>query len=197
MAQIAERLGATEETVLAAMEVGGHYRAASRDSAGRGPDGGEAEVPSIDGAFDLRVNVQALIEALPALDGAQRLIIQRTFFEGRTQRQVAGELGVSQMQISRLRARGGVGAVPASKGQGRGNGLQPGRGKRGSIPPASKNYSARRSGAPAGSALAWHGQAQTTTGRSRHSVWWSTRHMVDTYWRFTGGEASPMAGPAA
>lgn len=105
MAQIAERLGATEETVLAAMEVGGHYRAASRDSAGRGPDGGEAEVPSIDGAFDLRVNVQALIEALPALDGAQRLIIQRTFFEGRTQRQVAGELGVSQMQISRLRAR--------------------------------------------------------------------------------------------
>ena len=60
---------------------------------------------AVDGAFDRRLDLQILAETLPVLEPTQQLTIKRVFFEGRTQRDGARELGVSQMQVSRLLAR--------------------------------------------------------------------------------------------
>lgn len=44
----------------------------------------------------------ALQQALEHLNPRERGIIERRFFEGRTQMEVAGEIGISQAQVSRL-----------------------------------------------------------------------------------------------
>lgn len=105
VAQIAEHLDVSEETVLAAMEAGDNYSPASLDAPCRNDDSQTAGVGVTDERFDRRLDLQVLAEALPRLDKSQQLIVKRVFFDGRTQRDVAGELGVSQMQVSRLLAR--------------------------------------------------------------------------------------------
>lgn len=105
VAQIAENLAITEEMVLSAMEAADNYRPASLDAPRANEDGTGTDVPVIDEHFDRRLELQVLAQALPTLDPSQRLMIKRLFFEGRTQREVAAELGVSQMQISRRLAR--------------------------------------------------------------------------------------------
>lgn len=44
----------------------------------------------------------ALREAIDGLDDREKRIIRLRFFEGRTQMEVAGEIGISQAQVSRL-----------------------------------------------------------------------------------------------
>lgn len=44
----------------------------------------------------------SLRQALDHLDARERGIIESRFFEGRTQMEVAGEIGISQAQVSRL-----------------------------------------------------------------------------------------------
>ena len=44
----------------------------------------------------------ALREAIDSLDDREKRIIRLRFFEGRTQMEVAGEIGISQAQVSRL-----------------------------------------------------------------------------------------------
>ena len=46
-----------------------------------------------------------LREALRSLNSRDLLILQRRFFEDRTQRQIGEEIGLSQMQVSRVQAR--------------------------------------------------------------------------------------------
>ena len=46
-----------------------------------------------------------LRQALPALGDEERVVLKRYFFDGATQQQIGEELGVSQMQVSRLLAR--------------------------------------------------------------------------------------------
>ena len=41
-------------------------------------------------------------EALKRLNDKERMIIDKRFFEGRTQMEVADEIGISQAQVSRL-----------------------------------------------------------------------------------------------
>lgn len=48
------------------------------------------------------VRALALQQALEHLDARERGIIERRFFDGRTQMEVAGEIGISQAQVSRL-----------------------------------------------------------------------------------------------
>ena len=55
----------------------------------------------------------ALRQALEHLDARERGIIERRFFEGRTQMEVAGEIGISQAQVSRLE-KGAIGAMRKS-----------------------------------------------------------------------------------
>jgi RNA polymerase sigma-B factor len=102
-AEIAERAGVTEEDVLEGMEAGGLYRLASID--GQADD----DVPSPAArlgesdeeleAVDDRVLVESLLDALPERE--QRIVYLR-FYEGLTQSEIADEVGISQMHVSRL-----------------------------------------------------------------------------------------------
>ena len=94
--------------MLDAMEVGGAYRSASLDA--RANDSGdsmtlESRLGETDSGFDLaehRVLLERLLEELPE---RERTIVRLRFFEDMTQTEIADEVGISQMHVSRLLAR--------------------------------------------------------------------------------------------
>ena len=106
--EIAEELGIRVDDVLEAMEVGGAYRSASLDAAsgeGRESVGLAERLGTLDANFDL-VEHRALIErALATLPEREQVILRLRFFEDLTQTEIADQVGVSQMHVSRLLAR--------------------------------------------------------------------------------------------
>lgn len=105
IAQIAEHLGTAEDTILAAMDAAENCWPTSLDAPSREGDDGVTDVPVADGGFDMSLDRRLLREAIPRLSPTEKLIVRRLYFDGCTQRQVAEEIGVSQMQISRIMAR--------------------------------------------------------------------------------------------
>ncbi len=106
--EIARELGIRDEEVLEAMEVGGAYRSTSLDaSGGDGREtGGLAErLGTLDGNFDLAEHRVLIERALEALPEREREILRLRFFEDLTQTEIAEQVGVSQMHVSRLIAR--------------------------------------------------------------------------------------------
>jgi RNA polymerase sigma-B factor len=99
--QIADHLGASDEAVLEAMEAGENYWPESLDAGVFEGESGR-DVPVTDAGFDLTLERQQLRALLPELAPRERLILKRLYFDGWTQRQVADEIGVSQMQVSRV-----------------------------------------------------------------------------------------------
>jgi RNA polymerase sigma-B factor len=99
--QIAARLGTSDEAVLEAMEAGENYWPESLDAGIYEGESGR-DVPVTDAGFDLTLERQQLTALLPQLAPRERLILKRLYFDGWTQRQVADEIGVSQMQVSRV-----------------------------------------------------------------------------------------------
>jgi RNA polymerase sigma-B factor len=107
-AEIAEKAGVLEEDVLESMEAGSMYRLASID-AGRPEDdsapGPAAQLGELDrelGAVDNRVTVREMLSTLPERE--QRIVYLR-FFAGLTQSEIAEQVGISQMHVSRLLVR--------------------------------------------------------------------------------------------
>jgi RNA polymerase sigma-B factor len=107
-AEIAQRAGVLEEDVLESMEAGSLYRLASID-AGRSDDEtapspaqrlGEID-PELT-AVDDRVAVSEMLSVLPERE--QKIVYLR-FFQGLTQSEIAEEIGISQMHVSRLLVR--------------------------------------------------------------------------------------------
>ena len=102
-AEIAGRAGVTEEDVLEGMEAGGLYRLASID--GQADDEGPSPAARLGEsdeeleAVDDRVLVESLLDVLPERE--QRIVYLR-FYEGLTQSEIADEVGISQMHVSRL-----------------------------------------------------------------------------------------------
>jgi RNA polymerase sigma-B factor len=102
--QIAVHLGISEEAVLDAMEAGDSYWPASLDTP-RNEDEPVTEVPVIDSGYERSLDRRQLRDSLPRLSEREQLIVKRLYFDGWTQRRVAEEIGVSQMQVSRLMLR--------------------------------------------------------------------------------------------
>lgn len=107
--ELAESLGITTDDILDAIEARHAYSTASLD-ADRDDD---AERPSPIGdalgvddaaleAVEYRETIRPLLEALPE---RERQIVMLRFFHERSQSQIAEELGISQMHVSRLLAR--------------------------------------------------------------------------------------------
>lgn len=101
---IASASGMTREGVLDAMEARGAHDTESIDSGGS-PDGGLTLAETL-GADDERLELvedrDAARVAINALPERERQILNLRFVEGLTQTEIAGVVGVSQMQVSRI-----------------------------------------------------------------------------------------------
>lgn len=110
IAEMAREARVSEERLLEAMEVEQVYQPASLDAETSNDDG--EDCPSIgtlmgvvdEGyrAVEVRETVRA---ALARLDERERTIIRRRFLDEATQSEVAAQLGISQMHVSRLERR--------------------------------------------------------------------------------------------
>ena len=108
VAELAEHLGLSEEDVLEGLESAHAYSTVSLDAPDSDEDDGPAVADSlgmVDDALEgveYRESLKPLLEALPPRE--KRILVLR-FFRGMTQSQIAAELGISQMHVSRLLAR--------------------------------------------------------------------------------------------
>jgi RNA polymerase sigma-B factor len=108
--EIAAAMGVDEEAVLDAIEVRHAYAATSLDAGHESADGDRPatladSLGADDPALDAVEDREALRPLLAALPERERRIVMLRFFHNRTQTQIAEELGISQMHVSRLLAR--------------------------------------------------------------------------------------------
>jgi RNA polymerase sigma-B factor len=105
--EVAAHLGVSEDEVLDAMDAGGAYRPSSLDAPRSGTESAtlESRVGSEDMGFELaehRLIVEQLLAGLPE---REQKIVRLRFFEDMGQTEIAEEVGISQMHVSRLLAR--------------------------------------------------------------------------------------------
>ncbi len=105
--EIAQKVDATEEQVLEALEAAGAYRATSFD-APRG-SGGEDEGDSLgdsmgstEEGFGLAEQRATLERLMASVTPREREVLRLRFVEDLTQAEIGARIGVSQMQVSRL-----------------------------------------------------------------------------------------------
>lgn len=106
IAELAQETGVDEEEVVEALEVGRAYASRSLTRALDADEGAGAELIDLiddeERGYEAAENRQLLATGLRALDERERRIIQLRFVEGLTQSQIAVEIGISQMHVSRL-----------------------------------------------------------------------------------------------
>ena len=103
ISDLAKATGATEESVLEALEAGHGYRATSIDSPDRSDNEPLAErLGEPDVQFAGVEDRLALFSAISALPMRERQLVYMRFFEGLTQSEIAARIGMSQMHVSRL-----------------------------------------------------------------------------------------------
>jgi RNA polymerase sigma-B factor len=108
VAELAEHLQMSEEEVLEGLESANAYSTVSLDA----PDSGDEDAPAVSESLGMvddalegveyRESLKPLLEQLPPRE--KRILLLR-FFGNMTQSQIATELGISQMHVSRLLAR--------------------------------------------------------------------------------------------
>jgi len=108
VAELAQHLGMSEEDILEGLESANAYSAVSLDA----PDAGDDDSPAVADSLgttdeslegvEYRESLKPLLEKLPA---REKKILLLRFFGNMTQSQIAAELGISQMHVSRLLAR--------------------------------------------------------------------------------------------
>ena len=104
--ELAKASGSTEEEVLEALESGRAYSSLSL-STGGGGEGDDALDPlesigSEEHQYEVSEDRAVLAPGFRALDDRERMILQLRFFDGLTQSQIAQQIGISQMHVSRL-----------------------------------------------------------------------------------------------
>lgn len=110
IAEVAERLGASEHDVLEALEAGRNYYPMSlEDRLGASFDGDSRlgdRLGEIDPGYGEIETRDALEKGIAKLPQLEREIVLLRFYNGMTQWEIAQKVGVSQMHVSRLLARG-------------------------------------------------------------------------------------------
>ena len=107
VAELARKLDITEDEVLEGLESASAYATVSLDGGFDDPDSASvADTLGIDdealALVEDRATLRPLLEALPE---RERRIVMLRFFNNLTQSQIAEEMGISQMHVSRLLAR--------------------------------------------------------------------------------------------
>jgi len=106
VAELAREAGVTEEEVLEALESGRAYASLSL-SQGSTQDEGEELDPlemlgTIEHEYEVSEDRAMLAPGFRVLDQRERRILHLRFFAGLTQSQIAQQIGISQMHVSRL-----------------------------------------------------------------------------------------------
>ena len=104
--ELAKASGSTEEEVLEALESGRAYSSLSLSAGGSG-EGDDALDPlesigTEEHQYEVSEDRAVLAPGFRALDDRERMILQLRFFDGLTQSQIAQQIGISQMHVSRL-----------------------------------------------------------------------------------------------
>ena len=104
--EIAAKIGVNVEEVMEGLESANAYSTLSLDASDSNEDGAGASMLDTLGMDDealdhveIRESIKPLIEQLPS---REKRILMLRFFGGMTQSQIAAEIGVSQMHVSRL-----------------------------------------------------------------------------------------------
>ena len=102
---IAERIGASEEDILEAMDAMAAYSADSLDAPDVTEEAAGSKLSVDDARFETLEEWESVVPAIKELPPRERQILYMRFFLGRTQSEIAEELGISQMHVSRLLAQ--------------------------------------------------------------------------------------------
>jgi len=106
IAELAKAAGVTDEEVLEAIESGRAYSSLSLSAAGGQDDEGALDpldsIGTEEPRYELSEDMAVLAPGFRALDDRERRILHHRFFEGLTQSQIAQQVGISQMHVSRL-----------------------------------------------------------------------------------------------
>ena len=107
IAELAKGAGVSEEEVLEALESGRAYSSLSLSagSAGHDEDGELDPLESLgteEHQYEVSEDRAVLAPGFRVLDERERKILHLRFFEGLTQSQIAQQIGISQMHVSRL-----------------------------------------------------------------------------------------------
>ncbi len=107
VAELADGAGVEEEEVVRALESGRAYSTvlpptkAREEEEDSGPDPIDT-LGAVDRGYEVSEDRLALASGMHVLGKRERRILHLRFFEGLTQSQIAVELGISQMHVSRL-----------------------------------------------------------------------------------------------
>ena len=105
VAEIARSAGLSEESVLEAMEISNAYSTVSLDAPADDGGSGVQEPGEEDEAYELLEGWASVADSIKELPARERRILYLRFFRGLTQTQIAEEVGISQMHVSRRLAR--------------------------------------------------------------------------------------------
>jgi RNA polymerase sigma-B factor len=106
--EIAEQIGVSPEEVMEGLESANAYSTLSLDAGDSSGEGGPSMLDAIGSEdvnlehVEIRESIKPLLERLPS---REKQILLLRFFRGMTQSQIAAEIGVSQMHVSRLLTR--------------------------------------------------------------------------------------------
>jgi RNA polymerase sigma-B factor len=104
--ELAKAAGAEEELVLEAIESGRAYTSLSLSVGGGGGDDDDLDplesLGTEEHQYEVSEDRAVLAPGFKALDERERMILQLRFFDGLTQSQIAQQVGISQMHVSRL-----------------------------------------------------------------------------------------------
>jgi RNA polymerase sigma-B factor len=103
--ELAKAAGVEEEAVLEALESGRAYSSLSLSTGGGDGDDDLDPMESIgteEHQFEVSEDRAVLAPGFRVLDERERKILQLRFFDGLTQSQIAQQVGISQMHVSRL-----------------------------------------------------------------------------------------------
>ena len=105
IAELAKAAGVQEEEVLDALETGQAYSTLSLSAPGGGGDDDMDPLESLgteEHQYEVSEDRAVLEPGFRVLDERERTILHLRFFEGLTQSQIAQQVGISQMHVSRL-----------------------------------------------------------------------------------------------
>jgi RNA polymerase sigma-B factor len=106
IAELAKAAGVEEEEVLEALETGQAYATLSLSAPAGSEDGDELDplesLGVLEHEYEVSEDRAVLAPGLKVLDERERRILHLRFFEGLTQSQIAQQVGISQMHVSRL-----------------------------------------------------------------------------------------------